>query len=67
MKYSKMDISSLIIAIIYLDRFCNKNKYILTKNNIYIILSTVCLISIKFNEDYPVSYKYYSEIGNTFE
>ena len=36
MKYSKMDISSLISAIIYIDRFCNKNNYILTKNNIYI-------------------------------
>ena len=29
MKYSKMDISSLINAIIYLDIFCNRNNYIL--------------------------------------
>ena len=63
MKYSKMDISSLISAIIYIDRFCNKNNYILTKNNIYFILLSAILISIKFNEDYPVSNKYYSEIA----
>ena len=35
MKYSKMDISTLIIAIIYIDNFCDKNRYILTQNNIY--------------------------------
>jgi hypothetical protein len=63
MKYSKMDISSLINAIIYLDRFCNRNNYILTKNNIFFALLTACLISIKFNEDYPIKTQYYCEIA----
>ena len=62
-KYSKMEISSLIIAIIYIDSFCNKNKYILTANNIYRIVLSACLLSIKFNEDITINYKYYSEIA----
>ena len=62
-KYSKMDISTLIIAIIYIDYFCDNNKYILTLNNIYRILLSACLLSLKFNEDIVVNYKYYSEIA----
>ncbi len=63
MKYSNMDISSLITSIIYIDRFCDKNNYNLTKNNIFRILLTACLLSIKFNEDIIVNYKTYSEIA----
>ena len=62
-KYSKMEISTLINAIIYIDNFCDKNKYILTSNNIFRILLTACLLSLKFNEDTIVNYKYYSEIA----
>ena len=63
MKYAKMDISTLIIAIIYIDNFCDKNQYILTKNNIFRILLSACLLSLKFNEDITVNYKSYSEIA----
>ena len=62
-KYSKMEISTLINAIIYIDNFCDKNKYILTSNNIFRILLTACLLSLKFNEDTIVNYKYYAEIS----
>lgn len=63
MKYSHMDISSLIVSIIYIDRFCHKNNYYLTQNNIFRILLSACLLSIKFNEDIIVNYKTYSEIA----
>ena len=63
MKYAKMDVSTLIIAIIYIDNFCDKNQYILTKNNIFRILLSVCLLSLKFNEDITVDYKSYAEIA----
>ena len=63
MKYSKMDISTLIIAIIYIDNFCDKNQYIFTQNNIFRTLLSVCLLSLKFNEDITVNYKTYSEIA----
>ena len=63
MKYSKMDISTLIMAIIYIDNFCDKHRYILTVNNIYRILLSACLLSLKFNEDTTVDYNYYSVIA----
>ena len=63
MKYSKMDISTLIIAIIYIDNFCDKNRSILTQNNIFRILLSVCLLSLKFNEDITVNGKTYAEIA----
>ena len=62
-KFTKMDISTLIVAIIYIDYFCDNNKYILTLNNVYRILLSACLLSLKFNEDTIVNYKYYSEIA----
>lgn len=63
MKYSNMDISTLILAIIYIDRFCDKNDYNLTKNNIFRLLLSACLLSLKYNEDIIVNYKTYSEIA----
>ena len=63
MKYSKMDISTLIISIIYIDYFCDKNKYCLTPNNIFRIVLSACLLSLKFNEDITVNYKTYAEIA----
>lgn len=62
-KYSGMDISSLILSIIYIDMFCIKYKYILTLNNIYRLLLSSCLLSIKFNEDITVDTKTYADIA----
>ena len=64
MKYSKMDISTLIISIIYIDRFIHKNKYVLSPNNIYRILLSACLLSLKFNQDISVNYKEYADIAS---
>ncbi len=63
MKQTKMDISTLIISIIYIDRFCHKNKYVLTMNNIYRILLSTILLSIKFNQDKTICNKRYSKIA----
>ena len=63
MEYSKMDISTLINSIIYIDYFCDKNKYYLTPNNIFRILLSTCLLSLKFNEDITINYKTYAEIA----
>ena len=60
---TKMNISTLIISIIYIDIFCHNNNYILTQNNIYRILLSTCLLSIKFNEDNIINNKDYSEIS----
>lgn len=62
-EYTKMDISSLIIAVIYIDLFCNKFKYILTLNNIYRLLLTACILSMKFNEDIIIDSKAYAKLS----
>jgi hypothetical protein len=62
-KSAKMNISSLILSIIYIDRFCEINRYVLCMNNIHRLLLTACLLSIKFNEDINISPKYYAEVA----
>ena len=62
-KSTKMNISSLIISIIYIDKFCELNGYILSMKNIHKILLTACLLSIKFNEDVNINTKYYANVA----
>ena len=63
-KSTKMSISTLIISIMYIDKFCELNKYILSLKNVHRILIASCLLSIKFNED-SISTSYYSKIVGT--
>ena len=60
-KGTKMSLSTLIISIIYIDKFIELNGYILSLKNIHRILVASCFLSIKFNED-TISTKYYSKI-----
>ena len=62
-KMTKMNISSLILSVIYIDRFSELNGYILSMKNIHRIILTACLLSIKFNEDVNISSKYYASIA----
>ena len=62
-KCSKMNISTLIISIIYIDRFCEENSYVLSLNNFHRIFLTACLLSIKFNEDNNLNTQYYANIA----
>ena len=62
-KYTKMNISSLIMSIIYIDRLCEINNYVLCIKNIHKILLTACLVSFKYNEDININTKYYAEIA----
>jgi len=62
-KCTKMNLSSLINSIIYIDTFCEMNKYVLSMHNIHRMLLTSCLLSIKFNEDVNVNTKYYAEVA----
>jgi len=63
MKHTKVNISTLINAVIYIDNFCERKSYILCLNNIYLIVLSACFLSIKFNEDSHVNSKLYSKIG----
>lgn len=62
MEHTNINISTIIIAIIYIDMFCEKYKYVLCFNNIYLMFLTACLLSIKFNEDKYISSQFYAEI-----
>ena len=59
----KMNISTLIMSIIYIDRFCETNGYVLSLNNIHRILLAACLLSIKFNEDFNMNTQYYANVA----
>ena len=62
-KGTKMNISTLILSIIYIDRFCETNGYILSLNNVHRILLAACLLSLKFNEDVNIDAQYYANIA----
>lgn len=61
-KYTKVEKSTLIISLIYIDRICSK-KLILTYFNVHRIIFSAILISIKYNEDIYYKNKYYAEIA----
>ena len=63
LKYTNMSISSLILAIIYIDQFCEKFRYALTIHNIFRILLIFIYISIKLNEDYNIKSDFYAKIA----
>lgn len=62
-KYSEIENSTLIIALIYLDRILIKKEIKLSKYNIHRLLFTSILISIKYNHDCINKIIYYSKIG----
>jgi hypothetical protein len=61
-KYTKVEKSTLIISLIYIDRICAK-KLTLTYFNVHRIIFSAILISIKYNEDIYYKNKYYAEIA----
>jgi len=63
MKYTNMSISTLILAVIYIDQFCENFRYVLSMHNIYRILLIFVYISIKFNEDINLKSDYYSKVA----
>ena len=60
---NNMSISSLILAIIYIDQFCEKFKYALSMHNIFRILLIFVYISIKLNEDINIKPEFYSKVA----
>ncbi len=60
--YTKVNDETLISSLILIDRYCKKNKIILTVYNIHYLLFTSILATIKFMEDKFFSNKYYAII-----
>ena len=61
-KYTQMNISTLILSVIYIDLFCERYNYILTLNNIYRLIIIAIYISLKYNEDIFINSKTYAAI-----
>ena len=62
-KYSLVEKSTLILALIYIDRLCKIGKIILTDYNIHRILFSALILAIKYNEDKFCENEYYSQIA----
>ena len=63
LKYSEAEESTLIIALIYIDRLNSISNIILTPYNIHRIIFIAVLIAIKFNEDNTYDFEYYSQVA----
>ena len=63
MKNTHINISTLILAVIYIDKFCEKFKYVLTLHNIHRIILISIFISMKYNEDCFVNANIYAQIA----
>jgi hypothetical protein len=64
-KYLKPEISSMIIALIYVDRICSEktNKIVLIDNNIFKLFLTATILAIKYNEDFYDDNAYFAKVG----
>jgi hypothetical protein len=63
LKYTHIEESTLIIALIYLDRVCEINSIQLNEFNIHRILFASVIVAIKYNEDDYYTNGYYSKVG----
>ena len=61
--HTKMEISTLILILIYIDKICKNNKFRLNYFNIHKLIVTSMLISIKYNEDDFFSNSFYAKVG----
>ena len=62
-KHSKVNESTIILILIYIDRVCNMNHFIITYYNIHKLILAAFILAIKYNEDYYYSMIYYSKVG----
>ncbi len=63
LKYTHIEESTLIIALIYIDRMCELNSIFLVDSNIHRVMFTGLLLAIKYNEDDFYTNNYYSKVG----
>ena len=62
-KFTNINDSTLIICLIYLDRYLKMNKIILTEFNVHRMFFSSLLLAIKYNEDYFYTNKFYSNVS----
>ena len=62
-KHSKVNESTIILILIYIDRICNLNNFVLNYYNIHKLILASFVLSVKYNEDKYYSMIFYSKIG----
>ena len=62
-KYGKVNDSTIILVLIYIDRICNKNQIKLSYYNIHKLILASFVIASKYNEDDYYSSKFYAALG----
>ena len=62
-KYTKINASTIVMILIYIDRFCNINKCKLTYPIIHKLILSSMVVAVKFNEDEYFPMKFYAKLG----
>ena len=62
-QFTKINESTIILILIYIDRIGKINKFILTYRNIYKLILASMVIAIKYNEDNCFSSEVYAKLG----
>ena len=62
-KHAKVNESTIILILIYIDRICNMNHFTLTYYNIHKLILAAFILAIKYNEEYYYHMIYYSKMG----
>jgi hypothetical protein len=62
-KYSRIQNSTLMLILIYIDRLCDINYVNLTFYNIHKLILASMIVAIKFNEDNYFSNSFYAKVG----
>ena len=61
--YSNIEIPTLISSVMYIDKLCENNSYILCNNNIHRIVLSAIVVSTKMNEDKHCNNGHFAKIG----
>ncbi len=62
-KYTQAESSTLIAMLIYIDRLCEINNFIINSFNVYKIIFFSLVIAIKYNEEESFGNKYLAKVG----
>jgi len=62
-KYSGLEDSTLVLTLIYCDKICGLNNFLIQPHNIHRLFISCCLLAIKFNEDCFYTNEYYAKVG----
>ena len=62
-QFTRVNESTIILILIYIDRICKMNNFRLNFNNIYKLIICSMIIAIKYNEDNFYSSEVYAKLG----